>query len=112
MSINLKLIGLVLSLSLFLGCKNEQKNKEQDPVPSNQEVQVSKVENREVVIRTEQPENVKAPEGMVWIPGGTFVQGAVAHDKMAMRHEKPSINPCPCSINFCFCTIREVHNCK
>ncbi|MEC7263811.1 MAG: SUMF1/EgtB/PvdO family nonheme iron enzyme, partial [Bacteroidota bacterium] len=32
----------------------------------------------------------EAPEGMVWIPGGDFVQGAVAKDKMAMMHEKPA----------------------
>ena len=30
------------------------------------------------------------PEGMVWIPGGTFQQGAVAQDEMALAHEKPS----------------------
>ncbi|RIA08573.1 formylglycine-generating enzyme required for sulfatase activity [Flavobacteriaceae bacterium MAR_2010_72] len=29
------------------------------------------------------------PKGMVWIPGGTFAQGAVPQDKMAMQHEKP-----------------------
>ncbi len=29
------------------------------------------------------------PEGMVWIPGGTFEQGAVPQDKMAMSYEKP-----------------------
>ncbi len=107
MSINLKFISLVFSLSLFLGCKNEQKNKEQGPIPSNQEVQVPKVENPEVVIRTEQPENVKAPEGMVWIPGGTFIQGAVTHDKMAMSHEKPSFSV---SVNGFFMDINEVTN--
>ena len=30
------------------------------------------------------------PIGMVWIPGGKFLQGAVAHDKMAMAHEMPA----------------------
>ena len=33
---------------------------------------------------------IDAPQGMVWIPGGTFVQGAVATDKMAMAHERPA----------------------
>ncbi|NDV44817.1 formylglycine-generating enzyme family protein [Flagellimonas sediminis] len=32
----------------------------------------------------------KTPEGMVWIPGGDFMQGAVTKDKMAMMHEKPA----------------------
>lgn len=31
----------------------------------------------------------QAPEGMVWIPGGAFEQGAVAGDTYAMAHEKP-----------------------
>ena len=31
----------------------------------------------------------KAPEGMVYIPGGTFYQGAVDADTLAMNHEKP-----------------------
>lgn len=29
------------------------------------------------------------PKGMVWIPGGEFMQGAPNSDKMAMAHEKP-----------------------
>lgn len=32
----------------------------------------------------------KAPKGMVWIPGGEFMQGAVPNDRMAMGHEKPA----------------------
>lgn len=30
-----------------------------------------------------------APEGMVWIPSGSFIQGASNQDKLAMEHEKP-----------------------
>jgi formylglycine-generating enzyme len=30
------------------------------------------------------------PEGMVWIPPGEFIQGAVLSDPMAMAHEKPA----------------------
>lgn len=32
----------------------------------------------------------EAPEDMVWIPGGDFMQGSVPQDKMAMMHEKPA----------------------
>jgi len=32
----------------------------------------------------------EATEGMVWIPGGEFIQGAVRNDNMAMSHEKPA----------------------
>lgn len=38
----------------------------------------------------EKPGSLETPEGMVWIPGGTFMQGAVENDKMAMDHEKPA----------------------
>lgn len=39
--------------------------------------------------KTERLSSEKVPEGMVWIPGGKFLQGAVPMDKMAMAHEKP-----------------------
>ncbi len=32
----------------------------------------------------------EAPYGMVWIPGGEFIQGTVPNDNMAMSHEKPA----------------------
>lgn len=49
----------------------------------------------------------EAPLGMVWIPAGTFQQGAVAHDKIAMNHEKPQHNV---SVNGFFMDITEVTN--
>lgn len=36
------------------------------------------------------PGDMESPTGMVWIPGGEFVQGAVPRDRMAMMHEKPA----------------------
>lgn len=47
------------------------------------------------------------PEGMVWIPSGTFMQGAVPQDKMAMSHEKPQH---PVSVDEFFIDITEVTN--
>ena len=47
------------------------------------------------------------PEGMVWIPSGTFMQGAVPQDKMAMSHEKPQH---PVSVEGFFIDITEVTN--
>ena len=38
---------------------------------------------------TEKPADVATPEGMVWIPGGLFQQGATKEDSQAMGHEKP-----------------------
>ncbi|MEA1786020.1 formylglycine-generating enzyme family protein [Arenibacter sp. GZD96] len=53
------------------------------------------------------PNHVNAPEGMVWIPGGTFVQGAVSDDPMAMSHEKPAH---PVAVDGFFMDIHEVTN--
>ena len=46
--------------------------------------------DKELTLLVEKPEGLIPPEGMVWIPGGTFEQGAVAGDVLAMRHEKPT----------------------
>ncbi|MFS4418644.1 formylglycine-generating enzyme family protein [Maribacter sp. 2307ULW6-5] len=56
---------------------------------------------------TEAPEDVTTPKGMVWIPGGTLLQGAVAQDKMAMEHEKPAI---PVTVDGFFMDVTEVTN--
>lgn len=61
------------SLSLAFSCKEEQKSSSVQP---------------EMII--EKPEGIKTPEGMVWIPGGKFMQGAVKDDSMAMDNEKPT----------------------
>lgn len=57
-------ITTCLCFLILLGCKDHKTNSNAKELP-------------------------KAPEGMVWIPGGTFMQGAVPQDKMAMAHEKP-----------------------
>ena len=75
-------IGVLLLLS---ACKNEVKTTEKI---IEKPVQVEKV-NTPIVVSP--PENSFALEGMVWIPGGTFLQGAVPQDNMAMDHEKPAI---------------------
>ncbi|WP_233530653.1 formylglycine-generating enzyme family protein [Gelidibacter salicanalis] len=38
----------------------------------------------------DQPNVVKTPEGMVWVIGKTFIQGAKKEDKYAMDREKPA----------------------
>jgi len=34
--------------------------------------------------------DIKTPEGMVWVKGKTFTQGAKVDDKYAMIREKPA----------------------
>lgn len=39
---------------------------------------------------TPKPGDINAPQGMVWIPGGLFQQGATTQDHLAMGHERPA----------------------
>ena len=41
-----------------------------------------------LIILSCSPNIETAPKGMVWIPGGTFYQGALESDSYAMNHEK------------------------
>lgn len=50
----------------------------------------SKIGNKAYAIVLEKPNGVETPDGMVWIPGGIFKQGALDTDRFAMQHEVPS----------------------
>ena len=85
----INVLGALFVLGLMVQCKEDKKSV--DKVESNApitEVAESVVDTTPILI--EKPENIKVPEGMVWIPGGEFIQGAVPQDKMAMDHEKPA----------------------
>lgn len=81
---------------VFLSCKEQTSKKAITPVipVKNTDAQVSKP-------------RIKTPNGMVWIPAGTFMQGAVPQDKMAMMHEKPQH---PVSVNGFYMDATEVTN--
>jgi formylglycine-generating enzyme len=53
------------------------------------------------------PAYLKTPNGMVWIPGNTFSQGANDKDQMALPHEKPGH---PVEVDGFFIDITEVTN--
>lgn len=61
--------SLIVTLSIF-SCKNEKTE----------------------TLETNTVAEVKAPEGMVWVAGKTFLQGAKDNDKFAMPREKPAHN--------------------
>lgn len=88
MSIKRSVLYFVISLVLC-ACKHNGSEKGKGDGMINNTSRDETTWNRKDLIR-EQPSNIKTPEGMVWIPGGTFMQGAVAWDKMAMNHEKPA----------------------
>lgn len=80
--------SLCYLIAVFLGvfivsCKNSTAKKEE-----KQKLKKEKVEPV-LELKSQQPKGT-IPENMVWIPGGTFMQGATSIDKMAMAHEKPS----------------------
>ena len=59
--------------------------------PTQEDSEDHKVERglRPGPLLKQKPDNLHTPNGMVWISGGTFFQGAVPQDTMAMAHEKP-----------------------
>ena len=82
---NLKkaLIMLPLTCSLFLVQCKDQENKEE--VKEKEEIAQTAPE-----LKKTYSDDIEVPEGMVWIPGGEFTQGAVKGDDMAVNHEKPA----------------------
>ena len=71
-----------MTLACFVGCVEKKKPTEENPKAEEEDVQA-------FTILKEKPDNLHTPKGMVWISGGTFLQGAVPQDSMAMAHEKP-----------------------
>jgi len=101
-----KLLSALLLVGFLTQCKDENKSSDKNEVnASMSESMKIKVDTTPILV--EKPENIKAPEGMVWIPGGEFTQGAVPLDKMAMDHEKPAHKV---RLNGFFMDITEVTN--
>ncbi len=72
--------ALFIILFVFLiGCRTKTDG-------ANESIGITEIEGPPKL--TDSP--TEAPEGMVWIPDGEFMEGAVAKDKMAMMHEKPA----------------------
>lgn len=84
----LSFMGIAL-FSFIIGCK-EEKKVNSEIVETSEKVEKPKTVVIDTVIVKEKPEDVKTPKGMVWVPGGVIVQGAVPQDKAAMGHEKPA----------------------
>ena len=95
---------LFLSLSIVFSCK-QRKAPDESVIT---DVSIEKLEHTKVpVLIIEQPKDVKTPMGMVWIPGGELIQGAVPQDNMAMAHEKPAHKV---AVDGFFMDITEVTN--
>ncbi|WP_346881665.1 SUMF1/EgtB/PvdO family nonheme iron enzyme [uncultured Algibacter sp.] len=99
---NIKYIAIVLLSALtILACKDNAS--EASKATSN----VTNLDNDKIPQKKIDSLVANPPSGMLWIPSGTFLQGAVAQDKTAMSHEKPQH---PVSVDGFFMDITEVTN--
>ena len=97
-----KIFIAVSTIILFSSCKDKI-NKTPDNVNDNDHLQ----NLFKLGLNIDKPKDIATPEGMVWIPGGIFMQGAIASDSMAMNREKPAH---PVAVDGFFMDITEVTN--
>ncbi|MCQ0110419.1 formylglycine-generating enzyme family protein [Zhouia amylolytica] len=90
-------VFLTFLLLTFIACKGKKANNDENVVENS-------AVNKAVEKEKSKPET---PEGMVWIPGGSFTQGAYDNDNLALQHEKPAH---PVSVDGFFIDITEVTN--
>ena len=100
---------LLFSLLLF-SCKNEAEKKESQTNENQQSVKQTSAEvnkiNPEDLLK-QQPEEIEAPEGMVWVSGVKFTMGATDDDPYALPREKPAH---PVAVDGFFIDQTEVTN--
>jgi formylglycine-generating enzyme required for sulfatase activity len=95
-------LGIVF---LLVQCGQKKGNAEQVELPAAHINSDKTKADPKLVI--DKPVDLNTPEGMVWIPGGEFMQGAIPEDQMAMPHEKPAHKV---TIDGFFIDITEVTN--
>ena len=98
----LTLIGVASFCLLSCGDKKKMAKKVSNEI-SKDSVELAP----DITVLSEMPDNIEVPEGMVWVSGGEFDQGAVAQDHMAMDHEKPAITV---AVDGFFMDVTEVTN--
>ncbi|WP_291870472.1 formylglycine-generating enzyme family protein [Maribacter sp.] len=93
----------VITVTCFVQCK-ESKTKKEEKQVVEQETEGVKITGSLIA---DKPDGILVPEGMVWITGEEFLQGAVLHDTIAMEHEKPAYKV---AVNGFFMSTTEVTN--
>lgn len=101
----LRILFFGVALISLIGCGGPKKTNKKTSGDTMISDTTEVVEIVEVMMRM--PDELEIPEGMVWIPGATFMQGAVPHDQMAMGHEKPAHKV---AVDGFFMSIAEVTN--
>ena len=87
---SIKMLGLSILIVMLANCKSETKERKIPDTKTIKENITSEVDEHAILVN--KPDGLPAPEGMVWVSGATFKQGAAAADKIAMGHEKPAID--------------------
>lgn len=102
--INFRFIsGIVILLGFFTfsSCKSDKEK------PDNTVTSENVAANKPVKLLVEQPDSIATPEGMVWVSGVRFTQGAAASDELALPREKPAH---PVAVDGFFIDKTEVTN--
>ena len=81
--------------------------KDNNPSAHTESSSQKKQEQETPDVLTQQPIDLASPEGMVWVPGKVFLQGAKAGDSYAMPREKPAHKT---AVDGFFMDITEVTN--
>jgi len=95
-----KLQQVIITLLVLAGSCKEKFTK-------NSEVALKVIQELENELAVEQPEDIKIPEGMVWVSGIRFTQGAAGGDVLALPREKPAH---PVAVDGFFIDKTEVTN--
>ncbi len=108
--LKLSIYPVLLFGLLLCSCKNEAEKKESQTNENQQtekqtSAEVNKV-NPEDLLK-QQPEEIEAPEGMVWVSGVKFTMGATDGDPYALPREKPAH---PVAVDGFFIDQTEVTN--
>jgi formylglycine-generating enzyme required for sulfatase activity len=90
-----KVLALLFITLIFMSCKYKNKTKSVNKNTNDNALFVEKLDG------------VKTPEGMVWVKGKTFIQGAKAGDVYAMQREMPGHKV---AVDGFFIDITEVTN--
>ncbi|WP_452224029.1 formylglycine-generating enzyme family protein [Lacinutrix chionoecetis] len=101
MSIKLNYIIAVFFLLFITSCKSDKKE------TLNKKIESTPKQEVELTLLVEKPDSIVTPEGMVWVKGTTFTQGAKTTDDFAMPREKPAHQV---SVDGFFIDITEVTN--
>lgn len=96
---NLRILAAVGSCALLMACGDKEKK-----TSLKETIQE---EPKDFALLVEQPAEIAAPEGMVWVSGVQFTQGAQEGDSYALPREKPAH---PVAVDGFFIDKTEVTN--